>query len=497
LGTGDVYGDAMGSVAMLFEQASSRGHQQETENGLLTFPFTIRNQVTCAFGTVKAGYEMRETLNEYMHRFVKDRYKEAQSLPEKGYVFDGNGSDAVSFHFIEMLRSHNLEVNKLAKTTTLNGYVYEKDHAFIIPTAQKNSMILRSLLERPTEFKDSLFYDVSTWNMAEAYGLHYDPVKSVSGLIGDKIEKPVFPEGQLIGGKSNYAYLFDNKEYYAPYMIKALQVGGVRVKVSGTGLTSPDGYAYDPGMLIVPVTGQKVSADSIYTLINKLAREAGISVRSVATSLMNDYDLGHFYNQSVREPEVAVLVGNGMPSGVCGALWFLMDRRFQMKPTLLDNDKFGRADLSRYNVLILPGEPSGGESVENKVAEWVKNGGTLITIGNAYKFANKSKLTDIQVKDLAKPDSATYIAYDKRADYADMFSIPGTDLRVQLDTKHPLGWGYTDSIMPVMKNSTLVFDMPKEVNQCPVWYDKKDPLLSGFLRADHKASLMGMPEVIC
>lgn len=497
LGTGDVYGDAMGTVAMLFEQASSRGHQQETENGLLTFPFTIRNQVTCAFGTVKAGYEMRETLNDYMRRFIQARYKEAQSLPQKGYVFDGNGSDAVSYHFIDMLKSHDLVVNKLAKSTTVNGRTYDKDHAYIIPTAQKHSMILRSLLERTTEFKDSLFYDVSTWNMAEAYGLRYDPVKSVSGLLGDEVTQPEFPKGKLIGGKADYAYLFDNKEYYAPYMIKALQAGGVLVKVSGTGLTSPDGYTYDPGMLMVPMSGQKVSSDSIYTLINKLSSETGIEVRSVATSLMKDYDLGHFYNQAIKEPKVAVLVGNGLPSGVCGSLWNLMDRRFQMKPTLLDNDKFARADLSRYNVLILPGEPTGGEPVEKKVAEWVKNGGTLITIGDGYKFANKTKLADIQVKELAKPDSSIYVPYDKRADYSDMFSIPGTDLQVQLDTKHPLGWGYTDSVMPVMKNTTLVFDMPKEVNKCPVWYDKKNPLLSGFLRPDHKQSLTGMPEVIC
>ena len=269
------------------------------------------------------------------------------------------------------------------------------------------------------------------------------------------------------------------------------------MKVSGTGLTSPDGYAYGPGMMLVPVIGQKVSADSIYAVVNKLASETGIQVRSAATSLMKDFDLGHFYNQTVKEPKVAILSGGRMPSGVSGSLWYLMDNRFQMKPTLLDDEKLGRADLSKYNVLILPGEPSGGEPVEKKITEWVNNGGTLITIGNAYKFANKTKLTDIQIKKLAEPDSAIYTAYDKRADYTDKFTIPGTDLRVQLDTKHPLGWGYTDSIMPVMKNSTLVFDMPKEVNKCPVWYDKNDPLLSGFLRADHKKSLTGMPEVIC
>ena len=53
LGTGDVYGDALGSVAMLFEQASARGHQQETENGILNSPLLCATTSTTAFGSVK------------------------------------------------------------------------------------------------------------------------------------------------------------------------------------------------------------------------------------------------------------------------------------------------------------------------------------------------------------------------------------------------------------------------------------------------------------
>ena len=496
LGTGDVYGDALGSIAMLFEQASARGHQQETENGILNFPFAVRNHATTAFGSVKAAYEMREELNDYMHQFVVARHKEAIALPEKGYIFDGNGSDAVSYHFIEMLAQHDLHVNRLAKETTINGHTYDPAHAYVIPMDQRHSMLLRSLLECNTQFKDSLFYDLSTWNMAEAYGLKYAPLKSIAGLQGEAVTTPTFPKGG-VSGKANYAYLFDNKEYYAPLFIKRLQDGGAKVKVSGVGLHATEGYQYGPGMLMVPVSGQKISADSLYTLIQKGATEAGITVRNVSSGQMKDYDLGHFYNRPVKEAKVAVLIGGRMRSNVAGSLWYLLDNRYQMQPTMLDESTLSRTDLTRYNVLILSGELAGGEAVAQQIANWVKAGGTLITIGSGYQTANKAKLTKIETIDLSQPDSATYVPYDKRSDRFAEFQIPGTDLQVSLDTTHPLCWGYTESVMPILKNSNLVFKMPKEANLAPVCYDKKQPLLSGFIRPEHLKALTGMPEVIC
>ena len=59
-GKGSTYPDVNGSIGILFEQASSRGHAQETANGLLTFPFTIRNQFTAALSTLEAAHAMKK-----------------------------------------------------------------------------------------------------------------------------------------------------------------------------------------------------------------------------------------------------------------------------------------------------------------------------------------------------------------------------------------------------------------------------------------------------
>ncbi len=64
-GKGSTFPDVNGSIGILFEQASSRGHIQESENGLLTFPFTIRNQFTTALSTIEAAKNMRTKLLDY------------------------------------------------------------------------------------------------------------------------------------------------------------------------------------------------------------------------------------------------------------------------------------------------------------------------------------------------------------------------------------------------------------------------------------------------
>ena len=54
-GKGSTFPDINGSIGILFEQASSRGHLQQSINGLLSFPFTIKNQLTTSLSTLEAA----------------------------------------------------------------------------------------------------------------------------------------------------------------------------------------------------------------------------------------------------------------------------------------------------------------------------------------------------------------------------------------------------------------------------------------------------------
>ena len=70
-GKGSTYPDANGCIGILFEQASSRGHLQESINGLVSFPFTIRNQLTTSLSTLEADQILRKDLLDYQRRFYQ------------------------------------------------------------------------------------------------------------------------------------------------------------------------------------------------------------------------------------------------------------------------------------------------------------------------------------------------------------------------------------------------------------------------------------------
>ena len=75
-GKGSTFPDINGSIGILFEQASSRGHFQESENGILTFPFTIKNQLTTSISTIKAAIDLKDEIIKYQNNFYECFSKE-------------------------------------------------------------------------------------------------------------------------------------------------------------------------------------------------------------------------------------------------------------------------------------------------------------------------------------------------------------------------------------------------------------------------------------
>ena len=100
-GKGSTYPDAQGAIGILFEQGSSRGHLQMTDNGLLTFPFTIRNQVTTMLSTQDAAVALRKEILEYKRQAFIDARNLAKKNPVKGYVFKSDGDDERLIRFFQ------------------------------------------------------------------------------------------------------------------------------------------------------------------------------------------------------------------------------------------------------------------------------------------------------------------------------------------------------------------------------------------------------------
>jgi hypothetical protein len=121
-GKGSTFPDAQGAIGILFEQASSRGHAQESVNGVLRFPFTIRNQFTTALSTLTAVNAMRVDLLTYQRDFFKTAVSNAAKDPIKTVAFGSNDPVRATM-LAEVIARHSIDVQKLSNQS-INGKRY-------------------------------------------------------------------------------------------------------------------------------------------------------------------------------------------------------------------------------------------------------------------------------------------------------------------------------------------------------------------------------------
>ncbi|GHV48919.1 peptidase M14 [Bacteroidia bacterium] len=496
-GKGAAYGDIHGSVCLLYEQATSRGHIRETRHGIRSFAWTIRNQAYASYATVMAGYEMRERLLAYQKQFYEKTKADATKLAVKGYVFDTRGSKGVAYHFLENMAHHQIEIYQLAKDVSANQETFKAGDAYLIPMDQKFHTAIRAIMENNRTYEDSSFYDISTWTFPHAFNLRYAELKSVAGLVGEKVVRNDFPKGQIIGGRSNYGYVFECSEFYAHKVIyellkKGIRMGaGTRPFLFRSGNTEKQmGY----GTIVIPVQNQTVSSDEIYALLNRLSTETGVDVYAASTGLMDEVDLGSPSFTVLKQPKVALLVGRTMSVPESGEIWYLLDRRFQMQPTLIETTVLTSVMLQRYTVIIMAnGVPALTKESETALKEWVSNGGTLIATGKASTWVNRTGLISIKTASSPfKEDSTLYRPYYELKDADAGHEVSGVILNCALDKSHPIGWGANQTEIAVIKTGNIFFKKDANPFVSPLHYTSK-PLLSGFLSAQNEQLLKDTP----
>lgn len=474
-GKGSSFPDINGSVGILFEQASSRGHAQESENGILTFPFTIRNQFTAALSTLEAAVNMRKDLLDYQREFFDDARKEAAA---GGAIVFGDEKDAAkAYHLAEILKRHKIKIHELKEDFISGGRNFKKGFSYVIPKNQRQHRLINAMFEKRTKFQDSLFYDISAWSFPLAFNLDYVENASASraGSEITDLKMPV-PDTPIV---STYAYLMEWHEYYSPKALHMILNEGLRAKVAMKQF-SIENKNYDYGTILIPVQNQDMNMADLTKFLAKVSRETKVQINGVKTGLAQGIDLGSSQFRAVELPKVAILVGDGVNPYDAGEIWHLFDTRYNMRITKLDTRNFGRADLSRYTDIIMPA--SWGNALDKgdaeKLKSWVQAGGSLIAYKNAGRFLDRNELMKIKFK--SRKDTATNITFEQRRDYSGAQVIGGAIFETKLDRSHPIAFGYKNDRLPMFRNSTLFVEADSDSYNNPIQYTA-NPLLSGYI----------------
>ena len=501
-GKGSTYPDVNGSIGILFEQASSRGHAQQTANGLLTFPFTIKNQFITTLSTLEGAKALRKEFLDWQREFYSSAMKEASSASVKAYVFGDESDDARSNIFVNMLRRHQIDVYRLDQSISADGQSFKKGFSYVVPASQPQYRLIKGIFDKTLQYQDSLFYDITTWTMPLAFGLPYAELNASqfnSGLQGAKITSELKEKGEVTGGRSEIAYLVEWPDYYAPALLYALQDSGLFAKVATNQFELNIGNAnkkFGYGTIMIPVSMQQLNSQKIYELVKDAAVKYGVNVHAITSgNSVSGSDIGSSRFSALTKPVVAMLVGQGVNALDAGEVWHMMDQRFEIPVSHLDISVFNRIDPGKYNTLIMV-SGNYGELNKEKLKSWVQGGGTLILTEDAVTWAAQNGISQVNFKK-QKPssDSTRILTYVDREQVQGAQRMSGAIFKADIDLSHPLAYGYTRPYVSLFKANSVFMEKSKNPYATPFYY-KNAPLQSGWLSKQNYEIMKNSAAVI-
>ena len=477
-GYGSSYPDVHGAVAILFEQASSRGHLQETNYGTMSFGFTIRNQYLSSIATVEAAVDNKNLLRDYQRRFFNSSLTEFKDERVKAYEFGDKNDQNRNKAFIDKLLLHKIKV-------------YKSKDRYVVPVNQAQSRMVKNIFETFDKYVDSVFYDASAWSVSNIYNMKSKKLKNFN--LGAEVTSTENLVNNSSVKKSNYAYILDWDDYNSPAALNHLQKNDIvtysafkpfEIKVNGTNSSKK----FDYGSILIPVSKQTVSSDKLFDLVKTMQEKFDVPVyNSESGYSMKGIDLGS-NNFRINKPvKVALLIGDGVNSYEAGEVWHLLDTRIGMPLTKIRLNQFSRTSLDKYTTLVMV---SGSYSQLNKnqiekIKNWVGKGNTLITIARGSSWAIKSELIKETLVESKVDSTYSRKRYVDARENIGRERIGGVILKADLDLTHPLAFGYNDTSIPVYKNNNVFINKTKDDYSSVAIYSK-DFHIDGYISESNR-----------
>lgn len=471
-GYGSSYPDLQGGLALLFEQASSRGHRQTTAFGEITFAFTIRNQYVSSIATVETAVSNKAYLRKYQQNFFKSALTNASNSKIRGYSFGDPKDVNRTKAFIDKLLLHQIEV-------------YEDGDRFVVPTDQPQYRMVQTMFETYDKYRDSVYYDASAWSLTNFYNMKSKPVNKVS------LTNEITSTDGLINitpiNKTAYAYILDWDDYNAPAALRYMQDKGLVASISSKPFTveyKAEKKLFNYGAVMIPVSLQDQSSDEVFEIVKKAKEKYEVPVVDVTTGFnLDGVDLGSRNISPIKETKAAMLIGEGVRSYDAGEVWHLLDTRVHMPITKIPMRNLNKADLNKYTTLVMvSGKYNLNDKQLQKIKDWVSGGNTLITLGTASEWAIKEELVKEELTTYPK-DSTAVVSRKPYVDSPENLgkeNIGGIIVKADIDRTHPLGFGFVDDQIPVYKNNTVWLKPSKNAYSTVVKY-AENPHIDGFI----------------
>lgn len=443
-GYGDSWPALTGAVGMTYEQAGG-GIAGEAIVQSSGDTLTLRDR---ALHHRTTGHATLRTAASGKAQLLADYAAGQRSVGqgERDFLLVPGGDASRVESLVAHLRRQGIEVERAAAgfragATPFPGFTGRSDFpagTYRVRARQPLGRLAITLLQPETPLRAEYSYDVSAWSLPYAYGVAAYRAAAAGGTgwtpvraTGEEIPAQVAPQ------RSAYGYLVLPGEQASLGVVGFLRAGG-RAQV----LTRPStlgGRRYPAGTWFIPNRGN----DSLQA---RLARAGlGAAVVPVASGLAESgIDLGSSNVPVVKTPRLAVVAGEGVSPTSYGAHWWFLDNRLGLPFDALQSTDLASADLSRYDVIVLPdATPRSVRDATDALKGWVQRGGRLVAVAGGAEAV--AAMADVKVREATADTGnarARFLAgREERERQEWRQEVPGTILSVRLDPAHPLAYG--------------------------------------------------------
>jgi hypothetical protein len=513
-----------GAVGMTFEQASSRGlaYRRDDET-LLTYGQAVVRHFTAAIRTALTAAENREGLLRDFMEYRRTAVQEGERGAVREYLILPGADPSRAERLARLLVEHGLEVQRGDEPLRLGARTLPAG-TYVVPAAQPTGRLARIFLE-PHFDQDAAFvkeqdrrrkkrlpdqiYDLTGWSLPLLFDV--ECVQAATPTTGRRSALAPASGAPASLAAAKVAYLIPWGSGAASAVAEALR-SGLRAQSALEPFTLA-GRGFGVGTAVLRV------ADNPADLRERLAAIAGRhGVEVVATDsgwVDEGISLGSNRMVSLRAPRVLLAWDAPTFSQSAGWTRWVLERRFGQPVTAVRVSSLRRVDWKRFDVLVLPAgnyTPQLGEDVLGNIKAWVRDGGTLVTLGEASRWAAREKTGLLETrtllrdgspevepeKDEKKKPEAKKPEPGKPFDLEQAIqpererpeSTPGALLRVTLDTEHWLAAGSDGEVAALVEGPRVFAPITLDKGRNAGVYAAQDRLVASGLVWDDARELL-------
>lgn len=526
-GYGDTWNAHQGAIGMTYEQGSARGLIWDRRDGtVLPYATTVRNHFVASLSTAEAV-----ALNS--DRFLRDyaNYRRANANGATGsgsYLIDLSSRRWNAEGLGRRLAAQGIEVVRRDGPVTACGRSYPNGY-IAIPQAQPSGKLVRSLLDKDTELPREFILEQEKRRSQDLAHELYDvtawAVGAMSGVAVNVCNREV--AGQPITGEEPIAAIGDRSGAYAvavPWtdsgqarLVTLAIREGIEARSSDEAFTK-NGRTFPRGTVLFPTA---MNTPEKMARLRELADEVGAETIGIADSWVEDGpNLGSSSFVRLTLPRVAIAWDEGVSQLSAGSLRFVIEQRLGLPIVPIRTNRFGRADLSDYDVVLVPdGSPRSamGTAGVRNLRSFVQGGGVLVAVGNSLgAFASgDDPLLAVQREAAlglsASDDSdeagsltqATEITSEE--DYREAIAnqealpdtLPGALLNTVADTEHFLSAGYDDGAVVLASGSLVYTPLDRSDGSNVMRFAAREALIeSGYVWDENRRQMAFKPYMM-